>query len=104
MGRLVVCGLGARLGCAGEKEKVGWAVRVEWVRVSFVFFLFFQFLFSHFFSNFYSKPFQNFKPTFEPHHQSKAHAFNIMHNHLVISKLINYYFIYLKANLIIQIY
>jgi hypothetical protein len=40
MGRLVVCGLGARLGCAGEKEKVGWAVRVEWVRVSFVFFSF----------------------------------------------------------------
>jgi hypothetical protein len=97
-------GLGL-VGRAGEKEKMGWAVRVEWVRVSFVFFSFFFNSFSLIsFQTFTQSLFKIFKLTFKPHNQSKAHAFNMMHNHLVISKLINYYFIYLKANLIIQIH
>jgi hypothetical protein len=52
---------GVGLGGAGEKEKVGWAVRVEWVGVSFVFFSFPFFLFFSLisFSNFYSKFFLN---------------------------------------------
>jgi hypothetical protein len=100
-------GLGL-VGRAGEKERMGWAVRVEWVRVSFVvfffFFFFFQFLSLISFQTFTQNLFKVFKPTFKPHNQSKTHAFNMMHNHLVNSKLINYYCIYLKASLIIQIH
>jgi hypothetical protein len=86
---------GKRLGGLGWRAGMGWGC----------FLFFFNSFFPHFFSNFYSKSFQKFfKPTFKPHNQSKAHAFNMMHNHLVNSKLINYYCIYLKASLIIQIH
>jgi hypothetical protein len=77
--------------------------------ICLVFFFFFLLFFPISFLSFLFQTFtQNFskifKPTFKPHNQSKAHAFNMMHNHLVNSKLINYYYIYLKANLIIQIH
>jgi hypothetical protein len=70
----------------------------------FGFLFFFNFFSLISFSNFTQNSLKIFKPTFKPHNQSKAHAFNMMHNHLVKSKLINYYCIYLKANLIIQIH
>jgi hypothetical protein len=99
---------------AGGVRWAGWAARVKWwAGLVWVFCLVFPFFFfSFFFNSFLSFPFQTFtqnslkifKPTFKPHNQSKAHAFNMMHNHLVKSKLINYYCIYLKANLIIQIH
>jgi hypothetical protein len=42
-------GLGL-VGRAGEKERMGWAVRVEWVRVSFVVFFSSSFFFNSFLS------------------------------------------------------
>jgi hypothetical protein len=92
--------VGRLLGCAG------WAGLG--LLVCFFFLSFFSFFFQFFslisFQIFTQSLFKIFKLTFKPHNQSKAHAFNMMHNHLVNSKLINYYCIYLKASLIIQIH
>jgi hypothetical protein len=55
----------------------------------FFLFLFFSIPFSLIsFQTFTQNLSKIFKPTFKPHNQSKAHAFNMMHNHLVNSKLI----------------
>jgi hypothetical protein len=87
--------VGRRIGLRGEKRKRGGRGclgLMVGMGEGLVFFIFFSF---YFFSTFLLKIFSSFsKRTFKPHNQTKAHAFNMMHNHLVSSKLINYYFIY----------
>jgi hypothetical protein len=75
------------------------------VSVCFVFFLFFfNSFFSHFFSKLLLKIFSKFLNQLLTTQSIKSPCIQHDAQSLGNSKLINYYFIYLKANLIIQIY